>query len=94
MATYFMLGKYTPESLKQVSEARTTKVLSVIKKLKGRVENVYALLGSYDLVVIVDLPNVEAAMKASMLLSRLTGIGFISSPAIKVEEFDKLATAL
>jgi hypothetical protein len=42
----------------------------------------------------VDLPNVEAAMKASMLLSRLTGIGFISSPAIKVEEFDKLATAL
>ena len=64
MATYFMLGKYTPESLKQVSEARTTKVLSVIKKLKGRVENVYALLGSYDLVVIVDLPSVEAAMKA------------------------------
>ena len=94
MATYFMFGKYTPESLKQVSEARTTKVLSVIKKLKGRVENVYALLGSYDLVVIVELPNVEAAMKASMLLSRLTGIGFISSPAIKVEEFDKLATAL
>lgn len=94
METYFMLGKYTPESLKNVSEARTTKVLSQIKKLGGRVKDVYALLGPYDLVLIVDLPDLEAAMKASLILSRLTGIGFNSSPAIKVDEFDKLATAL
>jgi uncharacterized protein with GYD domain len=94
METYFMLGKYTPDSLKQVSEARTTKVLSQIKKLGGKVKDVYALLGPYDLVLIVDLPNIEAAMKASLILSQLTGIGFTSSPAIKVEEFDKLATAL
>ncbi len=89
-----MLGKYSPESLKSVSEARTTKVLSQIKKLGGRVKDVYALLGPYDLVLIVDLPNLEAAMKTSMILSRLTGICFTSSPAIKVQEFDKLATAL
>jgi uncharacterized protein with GYD domain len=94
MDTYFMLGKYSPESLKSVSEARTTKVLSQIKKLGGRVRDVYALLGPYDLVLIVDLPNLEAAMKTSMILSRLTGICFTSSPAIKVQEFDKLATAL
>jgi uncharacterized protein with GYD domain len=94
MATYFMFGKYTPDSLKQVSEARTTKVLHQIKKLGGRVKDVYALLGRFDLVLIVDLPTVESAMKASLILSRLTGIGFTSSPAIKVEEFDKLATAL
>ncbi len=94
MATFFMFGKYTPESLKQVSEVRTTKVLHQIKKLGGRVKDVYALLGRFDLVLIVDLPSVESAMKASLILSRLTGIGFTSSPAIKVEEFDKLATAL
>jgi uncharacterized protein with GYD domain len=94
MATYFMFGKYSAEALKDVSEKRTTKALSIIKKLGGKVKDVYALLGSSDLVLIVDLPGTEEAMKASLALGQLTGIGFTTSPAIKVEKFDKLATTL
>lgn len=33
-------------------------------------------------------------MKASLALSRLTGIGFTTSPAVKIEDFDKIATSL
>jgi uncharacterized protein with GYD domain len=94
MATYFMFGKYSAESLKGVSEKRTTKTLSIIKKLGGQVKDVYALLGSADVVLIVELPGTEQAMKASLALSQLTGIAFTTAPAIRVEEFDSLATAL
>ena len=95
MATYFMFGKYSSEALRNVSEKRTTKALSLIKKLGGQVKDVYALLGgSSDLVIIVDLPGTEEAMKASLSLSQLTGISFTTCPSVKVEQFDKLATAL
>ena len=94
MATYFMFGKYTADSLKNISENRTTKVLSLVKKQGGQVKDVYALLGPYDLVLVVEYPGNEEAMKGSIAVSRLTGIGFTTSPAVKVEEFDKLASTL
>lgn len=95
MATYFMFGKYSSEALKNVSEKRTTKALSLVKKLGGQVKDVYALLGgTSDLVIVVDLPGTDEAMKASLSLSQLTGIAFTTCPAVKVDEFDKLASAL
>jgi uncharacterized protein with GYD domain len=94
MTTYFMFGKYSPEALKGVSEKRTTQALHMVKRLGGRVKDVYALLGTFDLVILADFPGTEEAMKASLALGRLTGIGFTTSPSVKVEEFDKLAAAL
>ena len=52
----------------------------------------YALLGEYDLLFCVELPDVEQAMKASVVLTKLTGISFNSCPAVKVETFDRLTT--
>ncbi len=48
------------------------------------------LLGDVDLVLILELPNNEASIKVSMGLSKLLGMGFVTHPAITVEEFDKL----
>jgi uncharacterized protein with GYD domain len=50
----------------------------------------YAMLGEKDLLLVVELPGVAAAMQASVALSRMTGIAFTTSPAITVEEFDQL----
>ena len=94
MATYLMFGKYTPESLRGVSGQRTEEGLSLIKRLGGRVEKVYALLGPTDLVFVVDFSGTTEAMQASLALSRLTGIAFKTSPALKVEDFDKLVMGL
>ena len=52
----------------------------------------YALLGEKDLVIILTFPGVEEAMKASVALSKLTGVSFTTSPAVTVEEFDKMMT--
>ncbi|HZE20453.1 MAG TPA: GYD domain-containing protein [Desulfobaccales bacterium] len=90
MATFLMFGKYSAQAIKEMSPARTEKGTALIKQLGGEVKAMYALLGKIDLVFVVDLPNLEAAIKTSVALSKQTGIAFTTSPAISVEEFDKL----
>ena len=90
MATFFMFGNYTSEAIKSMSAKRTEQVVNEIKKLKGEVNAMHALLGQYDLVFCVKLPNLEAAMKASVNIAKMTGISFVTFPAIPVETFDQL----
>jgi len=85
-----MFGKYSLEALKDMSAERTDKTLSLIKKFGGEVNSMYALLGEQDLVLTVDFPGVEQAMKASVALTKMTGVSFTSSPAVAVEDFDKM----
>jgi uncharacterized protein with GYD domain len=90
MATFVMLGKYTPQALADMSAKRTKDVLALIKKNKGEPQLMYAMLGSNDLLLVIDFPGVKEAMKASVALTKLTGIGFTTSPAVPVDVFDKL----
>ena len=90
MAMFFMSGKYSAEALKGMSAKRTDKSINLIKNLGGEVNAMYALLGEKDLILIVNFPGIEQAMKASVALSKMTGISFITSQAITVEEFDKM----
>ena len=91
MATYLMFGKYSVEGLKGISAKRSDEAKALIKKHGGELKAAYAVLGSTDLVMVVDLPDVARAMATSTALAKLTGIAFTTSPAITIEEFDKLA---
>ena len=93
MATFLMFGKYSSEAIKGISSKRTEEAVSLIKKSGGEVRSMYALLGEKDLVFILTFPGIEGAMKASIALSKLTGISFTTLPAISVEDFDKMMTA-
>ena len=90
MATFILFGRYSPEALKGVSSARTKKSLTLVKKFKGKVLSMYALLGEKDLMFIADFPGVEEAMQASVALHKLTGISFSTTAAVSVDTFDKL----
>ncbi|MBI5023526.1 MAG: GYD domain-containing protein [Candidatus Omnitrophica bacterium] len=90
MQTFFLFGKYNAGSVNSISAQRTQKAADVVKKLGGKILSSYALLGCHDLVFIVDLPDTAKAMKASIDLAKATGIGFTTSPAVTVEEFDKI----
>ena len=90
MAKFLMLGKYSQEAVKAMSTERTKKVVDAITKSGGKVDAMYALLGYHDLAFVVDLPGVGEAMKASAALTKLTGIGFTTSAAVTVDEFDKI----
>ena len=90
MATYFMFGRYSLDSLKEISSERTNKAAVLIEKHGGKVKSGYALLGEKDIVLIVDLPDTEQAMKTSVALAKLLGISFTTTPAVTIEDFDKI----
>ena len=85
-----MLGKYSAESVKDISSDRTEKAIRLIKELGGEVSSMFGLLGKYDCCLIVDFGNNETAMRASLGLTILTGISFISYPAVAINDFDRM----
>ena len=82
MATYVLMGKYSAGAIKDISGDRTRKSLDLIKKLGGEVKSMYVLLGEKDLLFVIDFPGMETALKASVALSKLTGISFVTSEAM------------
>ena len=90
MATYMMLGKYSQKSIKDISAKRTEKAKELVKENGGEIKSGYALLGEYDIVLILELPDSEQAMKTSVALSKMLGISFSTAPAVSMEEFDKI----
>ncbi len=91
MATYVLFGKYTVEGLKGISAKRSEQAKALIKKHGGELKGGYAMLGGVDLMLIVELPDTGRAMATSAALAKLTGVAFTTSPAVTIEEFDKLA---
>jgi uncharacterized protein with GYD domain len=90
MATFVMFGKYSAQALEGMSAARTASAVELIKKLGGEAQSMFATLGATDLVFVVSFPSTEDAIKASVALSKMSGIAFTTSPAVTVAEFDKL----
>ena len=90
MATYFMFGIYDADALDDISAERTRAAHQVVESTGGKIEALYVLMGDTDLVLIADFPDARKAIKASIELSKLTGISFSTTPAMKVQEFDQL----
>jgi len=90
MTTFFMFGKYSSEAVKEIHPERTRKSLKIIKAMGGKVKGMYALLGDYDLVLIVECPDIDTIVKISIELHMMTGIHFSSLPAMPVDYFDAL----
>ena len=90
MPIFMMFGKYSTDALKGVSSERTKKAVKIIEKNGGKVISMYAVLGEHDLVFTLDFPDAEKAFVTSAAINRLTGISFVTSPVVDVEQFDKL----
>ncbi|MBN1439928.1 MAG: GYD domain-containing protein [Anaerolineales bacterium] len=90
MSAYVLMGKYSQDALKKISARRTAGAAAVIRKNGGELKAGYALLGEVDVVLIADFPDNAKAMKASIELTRLLGIGFRTAPAVSVEYFDTM----
>jgi uncharacterized protein with GYD domain len=94
MSTFFMFGNYSAEGIREISGERTALVRNLVDKMGGKIRNIYALFGEYDLVFIVDFPTMTDAMKAAVVMGQRTGISFSTAAAMPVDEFDKIADDL
>jgi uncharacterized protein with GYD domain len=93
MTTFIMTGRYSPDAVKQISGERTTEGTETIQRCGGKLVAGYATMGKTDLLLIVEFPGVSEAIKASVALSKATGIAFSTVPAIGLADFDKLVGA-
>ena len=92
MTTFFMLGKYSESAFKGIGAGRTETAVGIIEKYNGQVVSMYAVLGQFDLVFIVNLPGVKEAMEASVELTEKTGIIFETSAAMTINRYDDIIT--
>jgi uncharacterized protein with GYD domain len=90
MATFILSGEYSIDSIKQISAKRTEKSIELIKKNGGELKSGYSMLGKTDLILIVEFPDMEQAMKTSVALSKMLGISFTTAPAVNLDDFDKM----
>ena len=90
MSTFIMFGKYTAEGFTNMSQERTEKIVEIIKKRNGNILKMFAILGDYDLLFLVDFQNTKTAMQTSVEISHYSGISFSTSPALPVKMFDEL----
>ena len=88
--TFFFFGGYTHDSLHEISGERTERAYDLFEERGGKLLSAYALLGDRDLALIADLPGIHEAMLVSVGLTKLTGISFNTSPAVSMEQFDRL----
>lgn len=91
MTTFILFGSYSKESIAGIDARRTRKAEEIIEGFGGKLRSVYALLGSPDLIFIVELPGIQEAMQASLMITRATGISICTNPAVPVADFDRLA---
>ena len=94
MSTFIMFGTYSADALKEISATRTEKAKEIIKDLGGEIISMYALLGEIDLILIVKLPGMDEAVKASVVLTKKTDIAFSTCAAMEVSQFDKIVEEL
>jgi uncharacterized protein with GYD domain len=85
-----MFGRHSSAGAKKISAEQIEAARETIKRLGGRVKDIYGLLGEYDVVIMVELPRMTEAMQASNALKSLTGISFYTAAALPVQEFDKM----
>ena len=65
MTIYVMLGNLKHDAFDTIGgiEARDKKAAKVIKSLGGKIITLYYLLGRYDFIAIIDLPDKESLVK-------------------------------
>ncbi len=72
MPHFMIQAAYTPEAwagLVKQPEDRSRAIRPMVKNLKGRVVSFYNSFGDYDAVVIVELPDNEAAAAVAIAAS-------------------------
>jgi len=91
--TFVMFGTYSSEAIKEIDSARTARARKIVGNYGGKVKAIYALLGKPDLLFVLELPGIEEAVRVSVALTKETGIAFQTSPALSVQEFDKIVVS-
>ena len=96
MPTYISLIQYTQQGLQKIKEspARLDHAKKGYEAAGGKIKDFYLVMGEYDIVVVAELPNDEAAAKLALTLGSAGNIRSRTSRAFNEAEYRKLISSL
>lgn len=91
MARFVRLVKFTPEGMKNLKEIpdRFVKGRQYLESLGGKIVDVYAVSGPYDLVAILEAPDASAVMKHGLFVAQTGYVELTTMPATPMADFLK-----
>jgi len=93
MSTYVTLWKYTKDGL--VDMRKTPERYEVVKKIVtdagGKLLAIYGLIGRYDVITIMELPDEKAAASTILKICSKGRITAQTMTALSIDDFLKVA---
>ena len=90
MAKYILLTNWTDQGIKTVKDSpkRLDAAKALARKLGGEIRKFYMTTGAYDIVVVLEIPDDEAAAKFALSLGsagnvRTTTLKAFSEPSYR-----------
>lgn len=96
MPTYMSLLKMTPEGARDIKglPGRFNDFKKNVEKVGGRLIGAYALMGAYDYVALVDVPDDTTAVSLALKVAQRGTATTQTVRAIPMEDFVKLVGQL
>lgn len=93
MQTYVTLWKYTKDGLMDIKKTpkRFEFVKKVINSAGGKLLSIYGLVGEYDVVTVMEMPDEKAAAATILKICSTGRITSQTMIALPVDEFLKIA---
>src|ERR1700682_2173621 len=93
MSKYLVEAAYTAEGLrglqKDKASGRKQAVTKVVESLEGKLDAFYFAFGEYDVVLVVDMPDIASAAALSMAVSATGLVRTRTTALLTVEETDR-----
>lgn len=96
MVTYLMLLNWTDQGIKNVKDSpkRLDGVKKLAKDLGGEVKSSYMTLGTYDLVLIVEMPNNDKLASFALKLGSLGNVRSTTLRAYPEDDYRRIISGL
>lgn len=93
MAKFLVQATYTTDGLrglqKEKASGRQDAVRRAVETLGGKVESMYFSLGDYDVILIIDVPDVIAGTALAVAVSASGLVRTRTTPLLSIEEADR-----
>ena len=96
MAKYISLVKYAAKGIENIKESpnRLDAVKQLCESMGAKVEGFYLTMGRYDIIIIIEAPDLETAAKILLTTTSKGAVSTETLPAFPENEYRKIVSEL
>jgi uncharacterized protein with GYD domain len=96
MAKFISLVKYQTKGVENIKESpnRLDAVKQLCESMGAKVERFYLTMGRYDIIIIIEAPDLETAAKIILTTASKGSVSTETLPAFPEDEYRKIISEL